>query len=43
MDVLTQFMFAGFINRVEQGMLLYGETTAHQVSLIESYNMPRSH
>jgi len=43
MDILTQFMFAGFINHVEQGMLLYGETTAHQVSLIETYNMPRTH
>lgn len=45
MDIRTQFMFmfASFINHVEQGMLPYGETTAHQVSLLDTYNMPRSH
>jgi hypothetical protein len=43
MDILTQIMFAGFINHVEQEMLPYSEATAHQVSLLETYNMPRSH
>jgi len=38
-----QFMFAGFVNHVEQVMLPYGETTTHQVSLLDTYNMPRSH
>jgi len=43
MDILTQFMFACFINHVEKGMLPHGEITDHQVSLLETYNMPRSH